>query len=193
MVLFMTSQIEKREFGFLFSSVHIREISPNSDKIMIRHKSFSSEKEVWKFIKETNPLDCFISTAYYQNPAAKEMADKGWVGADLFFDLDGKPDGLSRVKGEAIMIRYALKEDFDLNSDLIFSGAKGFHVVVTTNDKKVLEMESDARREIVDYFKQRYKCHFIDEPVTCDVHRLRRLPTTVNSDSGKMCRMVTSP
>ena len=189
--MFEPNNIKQREFGFIFPFRRQKKNWESCKYVMLRHKSFDSEKEVWKFIKETNPLDCFISTAYYHNPATRKMADKGWIGADLFFDLDGRPSEIAQVKGEAVMIRYALKEDFDLNSSLIFSGAKGFHVVATSNDKNVLEMESDARREIVDYFKQRYKCRFIDEPVTCDIHRLRRLPMTVNSNSGKMCRAIS--
>ena len=188
MVLFMISQIEKREFGFLFPSVSIEK---SKKAVMARHKSFSSEKEVWNFIDETNPLDCFLSTAYYRKPSARKMEEKGWLGADLFFDLDNDKKSLFDVKAEAQIIKHVLREDFGISdSQIIFSGAKGYHVVSTINDTKVLGIGSMERREIIDYLKNKYRCRFIDSPASCDIHRLRRLPGTINSKSGKMCEII---
>ena len=184
--------IERREFGFLFLSGASGKNRNSEKPFMVRHKSFASEEKLWSFIMDSDPSDCFISTAYYQNPSARKMEEKGWLGADLFYDLDGKPDELFAVKKETIILQHALNEDFGLDSQLIFSGSKGYHVVVITDDEKVLKMESDARREVVDYLEVKHHCVFIDEPASCDVHRLRRLPGTKNSKSGKMCKIVKS-
>jgi Eukaryotic-type DNA primase, catalytic (small) subunit len=176
--------IEQREFGFLFPA---RE----GKLVMQRHLTFRSGNALRAFIEERKPLDCFLSIAYYKNPSARKMDAKGWKGADFYFDLDGSPDEITAVKGEAVVIRYALKDDFDIDSQLIFSGCKGYHVVSMTDDDKVLTMASNARGEIVDYLKEKYKCRFIDGPCSRDVHRFRRLPGTVNSKSGNMCKILT--
>ena len=175
--------IQQREFGFLFPS---RDFHRDEKRVMRRHLAFPSNEALWEFIKRTKPLDCFLSTAYYENPSVQKMDAKGWKGADLYFYLDGGPDELTAVKGEAVVIRYVLKHDFDIDSQLIFSGSKGYHVVSMTDDDRVLTMKSGARRAIVDYLKEKYKCRFIDGPSSCDVHRLRRLPGTTNSKSGKV-------
>mgnify|MGYP000002778299 CR=1 FL=1 len=69
--------IERREFGFLLFG----------EKIMIRHKSFKKVEDLRRFLKETVPLHVYYSTAYYENPEGS-MEEKGWIGADLYFDID---------------------------------------------------------------------------------------------------------
>jgi DNA primase small subunit len=68
--------IEKREFGFL-----------SFDNVMVRHKAFANQNELRNFLKEFVPSDAYYSCAYYDNPKA-EMDKKGWLGADLIFDID---------------------------------------------------------------------------------------------------------
>jgi len=68
--------MEKREFGFaLFEG------------FMLRHKSFNNFGELKNFLENTVPMDAYYSCAYYENPTA-EMDQKGWLGADLIFDVD---------------------------------------------------------------------------------------------------------
>ena len=55
----------------------------------IRHKGFSDINEVRNFVCNSPFHSCFYSTAYWKNPHQLKMADKGWLGADLIFDLDG--------------------------------------------------------------------------------------------------------
>jgi DNA primase small subunit len=71
------SSIEKREFGFLLFK----------GNIMLRHKSFNNVDGVKAFLKKIVPSHVYYSSAYYENPEA-EMREKGWLGADLFFDID---------------------------------------------------------------------------------------------------------
>ncbi len=68
--------IEKREFGFI-----------SFDGVMIRHRAFVNESELRSFLKDFVPSDAYYSCAYYDDPRA-EMDRKGWLGADLIFDID---------------------------------------------------------------------------------------------------------
>lgn len=70
------SLIEKREFGF----------APFEGG-MHRHKSFKNEDELIACMRDFTPKDAYLSCAYYESPAA-EMEKKGWLGADLIFDID---------------------------------------------------------------------------------------------------------
>jgi len=54
---------------------------------MIRHKSFKDEHQLRVFVREKIPSDAYHSAAYYSNPE-RDMAAKGWKGADLVFDID---------------------------------------------------------------------------------------------------------
>jgi len=68
--------IEKREFGFaLFEGW------------MLRHKSFKNKGELEFFLRNFVPSDAYFSYAYYEDPET-ELERKGWLGADLVFDID---------------------------------------------------------------------------------------------------------
>ena len=68
--------IERREFGFaLFEGW------------MLRHKSFKNKEELEFFLRNSVPSDAYSSCAYYEDPET-EMERKGWLGADLIFDID---------------------------------------------------------------------------------------------------------
>jgi DNA primase small subunit len=71
------SSIEKREFGFILFR----------EKVMLRHKRFETTDALTSFLRTTVPLHTYYSSAYYESPE-KEMDEKGWLGADLIFDID---------------------------------------------------------------------------------------------------------
>jgi len=54
---------------------------------MLRHKSFDAKNELVSFLGDSVPRDAYFSCAYYEDPLA-EMESKGWLGADLIFDID---------------------------------------------------------------------------------------------------------
>ncbi|MEA2090022.1 MAG: DNA primase small subunit domain-containing protein [Thermoproteota archaeon] len=54
---------------------------------MLRHKAFKNVGGFKAFLKKIVPSHVYYSSAYYENPEA-EMRRKGWLGADLFFDID---------------------------------------------------------------------------------------------------------
>ena len=71
------TSIEKREFGFLLLE----------EKIMLRHKGFRGVDDLRSSLKTIVPSDVYFSSAYYERPE-EEMKGKGWLGADLIFDID---------------------------------------------------------------------------------------------------------
>lgn len=69
--------IENREFGFTLFK----------ENVMVRHKGFARIEDLRVFIKKNVPSNVYYSSAYYSLPEAK-MDEKGWLGSDLFFDID---------------------------------------------------------------------------------------------------------
>jgi len=74
--VFLPQQFEHREFGFLLFT-----------EGMLRHKSFGNADDLHRFLCDLVPSDVYYSCAFYENPEAP-MAQKGWLGADLIFDID---------------------------------------------------------------------------------------------------------
>lgn len=69
--------LRNREFAFLtFQS-----------RNMFRHIMFPSEQELQRYIRNSAPAHSYHSSAYYTDPTA-DMSRKGWLGADLVFDID---------------------------------------------------------------------------------------------------------
>ena len=69
--------MSQREFGFLMFR----------EKVMVRHKWFNDFNMFKTTLLSLAPSDVYYSTAYYERPEA-EMANKGWLGSDLVFDVD---------------------------------------------------------------------------------------------------------
>jgi len=69
--------IEQREFGFLSFM----------GKTMFRHMGFQEPRQLRDYLMRYAPAHTYFSAAYYEYPAAS-MAEKGWLGADLVFDID---------------------------------------------------------------------------------------------------------
>ena len=70
-------EIAQREFGFLSFG----------GRGMFRHIGFPGLQQLKGYIANYAPAHSYFSAAYYDNPRAA-MADKGWLGADLVFDID---------------------------------------------------------------------------------------------------------
>ena len=152
-VLVAPSSLEQREWGFVM-------FSPQSATLrMRRHIGFSGRDELFQFIKNIVPQHSYYSTAYYEKPDAGTMGDKGWLGADLIFDLDadhimrGPYDQmLARVKEETGKLIHMLTGEFGMNPrtiELVFSGGRGYHVHV--KDIAFRGWGSAERRELIDY------------------------------------------
>jgi DNA primase small subunit len=73
----LPTSYKKREFGFILFD----------KRVMLRHKAFMEPRYFRNFIKSIIPSDVYHSAAYYSHPD-REMGKKGWIGADLIFDID---------------------------------------------------------------------------------------------------------
>ena len=143
----------RREFGFLWTG----------KKFFLRHVGFGSQAAFHDFLAHEAPHHCYYSTAYYKTPHAATMKEKEWLGADLIFDLDADhlpnadkmtfAEQLAEVKKQARKLLHEfLLGDFGFSEEhvrVVFSGGRGYHFHV--NDPRVLQLDSAARREIVDY------------------------------------------
>jgi DNA primase small subunit len=151
--LAMPPALPQREWGFVF-------FGQGQGMRMRRHLGFGSREECTDYIRSMAPAHAYYSTAYYTDPGAGTMGDKGWTGADLIFDIDadhlvkGVPYDamLARVKEETEKLMSMLTDELGFSRKsltLVFSGGRGYHVHV--RDPRVLGWESQERREVVDY------------------------------------------
>jgi DNA primase small subunit len=148
-----------REWGFvLFDQYYPMKL------VMRRHTSFTTKDDLVDYLRENAPAHAYYSTALYKYPSA-DMAKKGWLGADLIFDLDADhivseeelprysyEDLLGLVKKETLKLIDFLINDFgfaEKDMELAFSGSRGYHIHINT--EAVRRLGSRERREIVDY------------------------------------------
>ena len=148
-----------REWGFV-----LFDQSYPTKFVMRRHQSFTTQDDLVQYLRENAPAHAYYSTAVYKYPTA-DMAKKGWLGADLIFDLDADhivseaelprysyEDLLGLVKKETLKLTDFLTNDFGFAEEdikLAFSGSRGYHIHITTESLRGLG--SRERREIVDY------------------------------------------
>ena len=130
-------------------------------------KLFNKKSDVNTFIRKKTPMHAYYSSAYYKIPDAAKMQDKDWMGAELIFDLDS--DHLPNAEKMSYEKQiYKVKEEFEKlvfdfllkdfgfekkHTELYFSGGRGYHAHI--KDPKILNLDSSARREIVDYITGR--------------------------------------
>ncbi|MGA2681769.1 MAG: DNA primase small subunit PriS [Candidatus Bathyarchaeia archaeon] len=84
---------EQREFGYLTFK----------ERFMVRHKRFSGIASLRSALIQTVPSNVYHSCAYYENPNF-DMDKKGWLGADLVFDIDADhiPSPCNKIHDEFI-------------------------------------------------------------------------------------------
>jgi len=129
-----------------------------------RHLGYSSAEDLHQVLTRSSPPhSCFHSTAYYDSPSEWKMADKGWRGADLIFDLDGDhlpgvdalnfPAMLTTIQEQAFRLwNDFLEPDFGFKEEhatFSFSGHRGFHIHY--RHPSILHLDSKARQEIVSH------------------------------------------
>lgn len=105
--------------------------------------------------------NCRTCGVEVQEAKAPSMARKGWLGADLLFDIDldhfpnikSYEHGLEMASDNAIrLIDDFLINDFNIAEEsmsLRFSGHRGFHVLVSGDDYE--RMSKEERQPIEDY------------------------------------------
>jgi len=149
----LPDRFTKREFGFMFF-----------DKDMVqRHMGFKAPEELKRFMSSSVPSHSYYSTAYYRRPDAPTMEEKGWLGAELIFDLDADHlEGAASMSYSEMLVRIreemiTLVDSFlfnDLGFDerdvnLTFSGGRGYHAHIPKMN--VLSLGTQERRELVDF------------------------------------------
>jgi DNA primase small subunit len=131
---------------------------------MVRHQSLYDLGNLEAFFAEEAPRHAYFSAARYDDPGARTMEEKSWQDADLVFDLDadhlpgvdpadtGYGDMLAACKDALQRLVDFLTDDFAFQQlQIVFSGGRGYHVHV--RDPGVRALDSEARREIVDYVR----------------------------------------
>tara|TARA_Y100001935_G_scaffold219284_1_gene192442 strand:- start:233 stop:1429 length:1197 start_codon:yes stop_codon:yes gene_type:complete len=128
-----------------------------------RHRGLPTKQDLLAYLQTRTPHSCFHSTAYYKDPSQRKMADKGWLGADLIFDLDGDhlpgvsdndfPGMMGKIQEQAWSLwSDFLEPEFGFKERYVqttFSGHRGFHIHV--RDPSLMHLDSNARRELVNY------------------------------------------
>jgi len=153
----LPDRFSRREFAFVLFA----------GKGMMRHISFTKKADVYQYLKERGPQHAYYSSAYYKLPDAPTMQEKEWMGAELIFDLDSDhlpnaekmtyAESLAVVKQEfKKLVEEFLLDDFGFQKkylELYFSGGRGYHCHV--KDPNIFDLDSNERREIVDYITAR--------------------------------------
>ncbi len=87
---------EQREFAYLMFK----------ERFMVRHRRFAEFKNFRAMLAETIPSDVYHSCAYYENPDL-DMDKKGWLGADLVFDIDADhiPTNCDKIHDEFTCVK----------------------------------------------------------------------------------------
>jgi len=131
---------------------------------MVRHRSLLDMGSLDDFLSRERPKHVYFSAGRYESPAASSMSEKHWRSSDLVFDLDADhlpsvtlgddsyAEMLAKCKDALRRLLDFLETDFGFDDlTIVFSGGRGYHVHV--RDETVQQLESDARREIVDYVR----------------------------------------
>ena len=147
--LILPADIQFREFAF----------QPWGSKSYVRHLSFNDVKELRSYLKEKIPLHAYHSIALYELPEAPKMEEKGFLGAELLFDIDAdhlpgcenRFDDHCLVKAaeEAGRLIKIIKRDLNAEVFPYFTGNRGFHVRAWCED--CLRLGRDERRMIANY------------------------------------------
>ncbi|MBP1922888.1 DNA primase small subunit [Halorubrum alkaliphilum] len=138
--------------------------TPGTGTTMVRHQSLYDLGDLDTFFADNAPRHAYFSAARYDDPGASTMGKKGWRSADLVFDLDADhlpgvdpettpyAEMLAECKGALVRLLDFLEGDFSFDDlTIVFSGGRGYHVHV--RDESVRALDSEARREIVDYVR----------------------------------------
>ncbi|KAB1198734.1 MULTISPECIES: DNA primase small subunit PriS [Haloferax] len=131
---------------------------------MHRHQSLLDLGELSDYLARSAPRHVYFSSARFADPGAASMEDKEWREADLVFDIDADhlpgvdpettsyAEMLEAGKQALLDLLDILETDFAFEEmQAVFSGGRGYHVHV--RDESVRGLDSEARREVVDYIR----------------------------------------
>ncbi len=138
-------EIERREFGFTFYQ------KPG----MYRHISFNSLKELTEFLEWNTPINSHYSSAFFKNPAEREMEKKGWIGAEIVFDIDA--DHLSIPK-DAFSFTWKCNKcgesGFGRKEKCSSCGSYSTSLVFWPNTKNLREAKKEAEKVLFNFLME---------------------------------------
>ncbi|MEW6528758.1 MAG: hypothetical protein AB1391_02625 [Candidatus Micrarchaeota archaeon] len=156
------------------------------------------------FLDSVKYRDAFYSVSKWLNPhklgkrAEENEYETCFLGADLLFDIDFKPfsaENVEKARKEAIRLADYLHHEKRVNIKYIaFSGGKGFHISCKDDEKyfgKPHERESAATKSRISLVTEIENLGIrIDSKITTDMRRIVRIPGTINSSTGYICRVL---
>ena len=149
--MILPADLNRREFAF----------HPWDSTSYVRHLSFNTEKELRAYLAANAPLHAYHSIAFYELPEAPKMEEKGFLGAELLFDIDA--DHLPECNGslddhclrlaakEASKLVRILKRDLGAETFTYYTGNRGFHVRAWCD--YCLTLGREERRAIASYVR----------------------------------------
>jgi hypothetical protein len=165
--------------------------------------------DLQKWLVKLGPSDVYYSTATYLDPTSVKPRPKereGYMhpsnillGHDIAFDIDRQPlsiMNLERARKDAgALLKFMKGIGYKLKY-CAFSGSKGFHLIFSDLNWKVIEDPYQREMEIIKRRKDLYKevkekgLQF-DGAVLIDARRIIRVPGTLNSKTGYCCFRLT--
>ncbi|MGB9854755.1 MAG: DNA primase small subunit domain-containing protein [Candidatus Bathyarchaeales archaeon] len=113
----------------------------------------------------------------------------------LFFDFDCEKD-LNQAWKEAKVFAEALKAFYHVETLIVYSGRKGFHVYAFLNklvyfDLGQLHLAKQAYGELQNRLVKGLNLHTLDNSVIGDIKRLSRVPFSIHEETGSLCCPIT--
>jgi len=108
-------------------------------------------------VRQGNVCAVFSSVAYYEDAQVKAPSKKGYLGADLVFDIDlpiegSRYDWMYTACDATLDLVKVLTDELGFSEESLvvdFSGSKGFHI--TVNDESLRNMPKEDRTHLIQY------------------------------------------
>lgn len=210
-----------RQFNYAVKDLEMREIAVFfGENKVFRHKQFSLS-QLKKYLVEYVPSHVFYSVSLYSDPRNPDMEKKGYLGADIPFDIDADKfscesyrECMTKAYYVASHLLDILREEIGVKPSVRFSGNRGYHVVI--EDEKWRKLDKDGRRNLLEYILRGftpgevYISKYVLKPaieivrkfseqepfdvqVTHDIHRILRYPYSLHGKTGLAVIEIAEP
>lgn len=151
----------------------------------MRHGRFTinSRDELVECLESSALSNCLICT---HSPIELSLG----ILSIVFLDIDIEKD-LNLAKKVALKASRRIEREFGVKPLILFSGFKGYHVIILLKPKEIPGGPSEAREYLK--FLQHYLSYgYCDKQLLGDVNRLFRIPYTLNSKIVDGPRLVSN-
>lgn len=191
-LLFLPKELKNHHFRF-----NVR--SDNSSYFLrIRDRLYTKE-DLLKWVKKVDTLEIFKTPTKWLNPVyvGKDKRELDVIlSSPLYIDIDIKEvSTLKKLKkGLDILhktVKYLLSEYSRRPDEVIFSGNRGFHIIIQNWDWETIRMEPPKKRLVI--FKKNRKLMLVDldakniildKQTSIDPYRILRIPGSLNIKSN---------